>query len=146
MTDPVIREKADATPSDEAYREYQLKNFRDRCPGLNELADAVWQTARSKGFHDEPVPLSVSAANLHSEVSEMWESYRNGTLDQACDKAQKMQALGLPALTCLEEELADIVIRALDTAREHGIDIATAVSVKDLYNQSRPHKNGGKAA
>lgn len=113
---------------------------------LNALADHVWETAKSKGFHDEPVPISVSCANLHSEVSEMWESFRVGKLHQPCDKAEKMVALGLPKLTCLEEELADIVIRALDTARENGVDIARAVAAKDAYNQSRPHKNGGKAA
>jgi len=113
---------------------------------LNSLAEHVWKTAQSKGFHDEPVPMSVSAANLHSEVSELWESYRNGILQKPCDKAEKMKALGLPELTCLEEELADVVIRALDTARENGVDIARAVEAKDAYNQTRPHKNGGKAA
>lgn len=113
---------------------------------LNELADHVYDTARSKGFHDDPVPLSISTANLHSEVSEMWEAFRNNSLHSFCDKSEKMKAIGLNPLTNLEEELADIVIRALDTARENGIDIGNAVRVKDLYNKSRPHKNGGKAA
>lgn len=113
---------------------------------LNELAEHVWNTAKGKGFHDEPVPLAVSTANLHSEVSELWESFRAGTLREPCDKAAKMAELGLRPLTCIEEELADVVIRALDTARENGVDIARAVSVKDAYNQTRPHKNGGKLA
>ncbi len=113
---------------------------------LNELADHVYETARSKGFHDEPVPMAVSTANLHSEVSELWESFRNGTLNRNCDKSEKMKALGLEPLTCLEEELADIVIRALDTARENGVDIGKAVRVKDAYNAKREFRNGGKAA
>jgi NTP pyrophosphatase (non-canonical NTP hydrolase) len=113
---------------------------------LNSLADHFWEVAKSKGFHDEPVPMAVSVANLHSEVSEMWEAFRNGSLQKPCDKAKKMAALDLPELTCLEEELADILIRCLDTARENNIDMAKAVLAKDTYNQSRPHRNGGKAA
>jgi NTP pyrophosphatase (non-canonical NTP hydrolase) len=117
----------------------------DAFNSLNELADHVFATAKSKGFHDEPVPMAVSTANLHSEVSELWESFRNGTLNHDCDKSEKMKAAGLSPLTNLEEEIADIVIRALDTARENGIDVGNAVRVKDAYNQTRPHMNGGKA-
>jgi NTP pyrophosphatase (non-canonical NTP hydrolase) len=112
---------------------------------INELADHFWSVAKGLGFHDEPVPMAVMVANLHSEVSELWEAFRNNSLQQPCDKAPKMKALGLPELTCIEEELADIFIRCLDTAREHGVDLAKAVIAKDAYNQTRPHKNGGKA-
>jgi len=113
---------------------------------INTVAKHVWDVAKEHGFHDEPVPMAVSVANLHSEVSEMWEAWRNNKLNQPCDKASKMVAMELPPLTCLEEELADIFIRCLDTACEHKVDLAKAVAVKDAYNQSRPHKNGGKAA
>lgn len=140
-----VLQKASVPNSDE-YEQEKFKNYRDRFPSLNEIADTVYQTAKDLGFHEEPIPVSISVANLHSEVSELWESYRNNTLNASCDKSVKMKSLGLPPLTCLEEELADIIIRALDTAREHGIDIATAVSVKDLFNSKRSLKNGGKAA
>lgn len=112
---------------------------------LNVLTIHFWRVAKSKGFHDEPVPMAASVANLHSEVSELWEAFRNHKLQHPCDKAAKMESLGLPGLTCIEEELADIFIRCLDTAREHGVDLAKAIRVKDAYNQTRPHKNGGKA-
>lgn len=122
------------------------KNKRALAYSMLNLADHFWEVAKSKGFHDEPVPMAVSVANLHSEVSELWEAFRNNKLQSPCDKAQKMEAMGLPPLTCLEEELADILIRCLDTAREHGVDMAKAVLAKDAYNQSRPHRNGGKSA
>jgi NTP pyrophosphatase (non-canonical NTP hydrolase) len=124
----------------------QPKTIIDSLRFLDKLSEHFWNVARSKGFHDEPVPMATSVANLHSEVSEMWEAFRNNKLQQPCDKAQKMEAMGLPPLTCLEEELADILIRCLDTAREHGVDMAKAVLAKDAYNQSRPHRNGGKSA
>jgi NTP pyrophosphatase (non-canonical NTP hydrolase) len=57
-----------------------------------------------------------------------------------------MRSLGLPALTSAEEELADIIIRTLDTAASMNINIAKALAVKHAYNVSRPYKHGGKKA
>lgn len=107
---------------------------------LNALAIHVYGIAKSKGFHEEPVPIAVACANLHGEVSELWEAYRRGLLDKPCDKKTAQ------TLTCLEEELADIIIRALDTAEENGVDIGRAVMVKSAYNETRAHMNGGKIA
>lgn len=113
---------------------------------LNALRDHVWIVSSSKGFKDEPVPVGDSCANLHGEVSELWEAYRTRKLDQPCDKAAGMEKLGETPLTCAEEELADVVIRALDTAADLKIDIGRAIMVKDWYNQHRAHRNGGKIA
>jgi hypothetical protein len=46
----------------------------------------------------------------------------------------------------MEEELADIIIRAMDTACVFGLDIGNAVKLKHEYNKTRPHKHGGKLA
>jgi gas vesicle protein len=43
-------------------------------------------------------------------------------------------------------EVADIIIRALDTAKDLDIDVARAVAAKHEYNKHRPHMNGGKRA
>lgn len=90
---------------------------------LNELADRVHQLAKDKGWHsfdETDNEYSVRARNnLHGEVAELWEAHRSGKLSEPCDKATKMASLGIEPLTCAEEELADIVIRVLDTgARE----------------------------
>lgn len=86
--------------------------------------------------------MAVTVANLHGEVSELWEAYRSGSLHKLCDKAEKMGKIGLEPLTSIEEELADIIIRALDAVHEYNIDIAKALVSKDSYNQTRPHKHG----
>jgi NTP pyrophosphatase (non-canonical NTP hydrolase) len=109
---------------------------------LNELRDHVHAVSTKLGFKEKEVPVGDMIANLHGEVSELWEAYREGRLDKPCDKAEKMAAMQLRPLTCAEEELADILIRCLDTAKDLNIDIADAVAIKDSYNQNRPYRNG----
>ena len=122
---------------------------------LNDLRDAVRQNAVDKGFvgqlekdmTDEQkngdlgalVQAAIYVANLHGEMSEFWEAFRAG-------KIHAPTALGLPALTCAEEEIADVLIRALDTAAAFGVDVSKAVEVKMAYNRSRPALHGGKKA
>jgi NTP pyrophosphatase (non-canonical NTP hydrolase) len=113
---------------------------------LNDMAAHVYEIAKSKGFHDQPVPVATLMANIHGEVSELWEAFRGRRLAEPCDKAETIAELTGHSLTCAEEELADILIRTLDTAQEMGIDIARAVRVKSSFNESRPHMHGGKAA
>lgn len=113
---------------------------------INEFAKAVHENAKAKGFHDGQQTMASYCANLHGEASELWESYRNGTWDKACDKVNEMEALGLPGLGCAEEELADIIIRALDVMLALGIDPEEALDAKHRFNLTRPHGHGGKVA
>lgn len=119
---------------------------------LKEWAERAHANAKSKGFHDddgirsERENVAVYLLNINGEVSEAWEAFRNGKLREPCDKAPRMRAIGARELTCIEEELADIVIRVFDTAEALGVDIEHAVRAKMTYNETRPHKHGGKLA
>jgi NTP pyrophosphatase (non-canonical NTP hydrolase) len=113
---------------------------------LRELATFAHDTSKANGFHENPVPVSEFVANLHAEASELWEAYRENRLHEPCDKAERMQELGLASLTCLEEELADLVLRTLDFAQSQGVNIGKAVAVKDAYNSTRGYRHGGKKA
>ncbi len=111
----------------------------------------ITENAVAKVFRQHPWPITrenmaVFDVNLHGEVSELWEAFRDGRINARCDKAEKMEALGLPALTCAEEEIADIIIRALDTANALGVDVRRAIAVKHAYNTTRPILHGGKLA
>ena len=90
--------------------------------------------------------MSVAVNNLHSEVSELWEAYRAGNLHKPCDKAERMAAMGLRPLTCIEEEMADIALRNSDNARALGVDLQEAMTIKHAYNGQRAARHGGKLA
>lgn len=50
----------------------------------------------------------------------------------------------IPEFSCLEEELADTIIRILDMAAARNCRIGGAVIAKMKYNSSRPNKHGKK--
>lgn len=107
---------------------------------INAIADELYANAKNKGFHDGDLDqsdvdlMSKWTANLHGEVSELWEAARKGQLNKQCDK-------DVP-LTCAEEEFADIFIRCCDSAKAFGIDLGRAVHIKAQYNASRPYMHG----
>jgi len=114
---------------------------------LNDLATRTYEACKARGFHSGEPKVGDFCANLHGEVSELWEAYRNNTFDMFCNKAEKMIELGIdPPLSCAEEELADIIIRALDMAKAFNIDIDRAVEAKEKYNATRSFRHGGKKA
>jgi len=115
---------------------------------LNQIAHSVHANAAIHGFHppEEPIRqfMANQIGNLHGEVSELWDAWRAGKENEPCDKAAKMAELGILPLSCTEEELADIIIRALDLSARLGIDIDAAVKAKHQYNIQREFKHGKK--
>ena len=115
---------------------------------LKLLANKLHESAVAKGWYensqDEDAFVERMCNNLHDEISELHEAWRNGKLREPCDKAKKMFDAGLPVLSCLEEELADIIIRTLDNAAYLSVNIDRAVETKDAYNHHRAYRHGGK--
>lgn len=115
---------------------------------LTSLASEAYRNAVIKGFHPEGESEDAFVERmcnlLHSEVSEIYEAWRNNQLREPCDKASKMNLLGCKPLSCLEEELADIIIRVLDNAVHLGVDIEVAVTHKMKFNQTREFRHGNK--
>lgn len=112
--------------------------INEKFEALNYIANEVHCLAIEKGWYDNERDFSEYIANIHAELSELFEAYRKGTLNQECDKNNGM--------TCFEEELADIVIRVLDMSEKFNVDIGNAVLKKHEYNKTRKYRHGGKLA
>jgi len=98
------------------------------------LQDIIYQINVQKGFWDEERSDAEAIALMHSELSEALESARKGWAKD--DK--------IPEYTGVEAELADTIIRIMDFAGRHDLDIASALFDKLEYNIERPFKHGKK--
>ena len=120
------------------------------------LIDEVHQTAVEHGWwadgRDKPFPELI--ALLHSEVSEVFESWRSGTAPTsivytlADDSLNYSSAkfAGYVKPDGIPVELADVIIRAMDMAAGLGIPLAQAMEEKLAYNKTRSYRHGGKMA
>jgi NTP pyrophosphatase (non-canonical NTP hydrolase) len=103
---------------------------------LNELGRLSNENAHAHGWYDEPNPIPQQIALMHSELSEALECYRDGHM--AVTVTEKGKPMGFPT------ELADVIIRVVDTACEMGIDLDEVVRQKMAYNKTRPFKHARK--
>lgn len=80
-----------------------------------------------KGWYESERSVGDDAALLHSEVSEFFEAWRKS---KGIDE--------------IEGELADILIRLLDTAERQSVDLEGAFDRKMDINWAREHRHGGR--
>lgn len=101
------------------------------------LCRQAYEIAKSKGWHDTPVSFESEIANMHAELSEVWEEYRRGR-DFTEIYFEGDKPCGVPI------EFADVVLRIFDTCQSRGIDLEKALEMKMRYNMTRPYRYGGK--
>lgn len=126
---------------------------------LNHLAGEIFGNAAAHGFWDEDRNFGEMMMLAVSELSEALEEHRAGRQnvyyrhEPGCALADH-HVYGMPGenpdCTCTAKpegiavELADCVIRCLDTMHSLGVDIDAVVAEKMAYNASRPYKHGKK--
>ena len=110
---------------------FQIKN--EQTEALREIQETIHQSCLAAGWYTDLETGKPKKRNfgevialMHSELSEALEGWRKNLMDDH-----------LPERKMIEVELADAVIRILDTAGAEGLDIAGAVQEKFAYNQSR---------
>jgi NTP pyrophosphatase (non-canonical NTP hydrolase) len=127
----------------------EFQYLRDDAPTrtrgfFNDLAAAVHQNARNKGFWDASTDVGMKIALAHGELSEALEDYRK--IDSAMlrfirledDEHGQSKPEGMPV------ELADVIIRVLDLAAYMGFDMDEAIRLKVAFNAGRPMMHGRK--
>lgn len=131
---------------------------------LNDLVDKVHKTARSKGWwEDGERSLSEIVVLAHSELSEAIEAARSGLpeialLDKDTGKIVSTSETMLLLRAGISKadtarykpegiavELADCMIRIMDYFGFKEWDLEAVIKLKMSYNETRPHKHGGKA-
>lgn len=101
---------------------------------FDHLQRRVHSNAVDKGFWKDDCCDGKRLNLIHSELSEATESLRDGTAREPSKK--------IPLFSCLEEELADAVIRIMDFAQARGLALGPAIVAKIEYNTTRPHMHG----
>jgi NTP pyrophosphatase (non-canonical NTP hydrolase) len=101
---------------------------------FNRTAENIHAWAKRKGFWEDGQDRNDGEmiALMHSELSEALEAIRHGNPPD--DK--------LPEFSGVEAELADVIIRIMDTASARGWRVAEALVAKMAYNEGRPYKHG----
>lgn len=98
------------------------------------MMERVYENNVAKGFYDDPRSFGDCISLMHSELSEALEADRHGN-----PKDEKV-----PEYENAVVELADCVIRIMDTCQKNGWDLPGAILAKHRYNTTRPYKHGKK--
>lgn len=105
---------------------------------FNEIQKECYRIAYKAGWWDDEhsSPLSQQIANMHGELSDAWEWYRKG--NPPSDHIAEFSGI--------EEEMADTVIRIMDTCERNGYRLLDAIHAKMEFNRTRPYRHGNKKA
>lgn len=117
-----------------------MVNEFDASRTINAMAKSVNDWAVSKGWWEngKEKSLGEQIVMFHSELSEALEEYRNGHGPSEIYYGPDGKPEGVPV------ELADCIIRILDTAGHYGMDLEQAIAEKMDYNATRPYRHGNK--
>ncbi|SRR6266496_2446765 len=106
---------------------------------LAQMQEEVYKNNLDHGWFDGDRPLSEDLMLITTEVGEAYEAYRKYGLVNLTDKQTgKPEDVG--------SELADVLIRLLDTCHRYGYNLEKEYERKMTYNRTRPYRHGNRLA
>jgi NTP pyrophosphatase (non-canonical NTP hydrolase) len=103
---------------------------------FNRVSEKLAADSAAKGFgdhFDNELYVPTKLGLVVTEIAEGIEAHRADVMSDHLS--------GTPGL---HEEMADAVIRLMTLGAELGIDLGQTIINKMQFNQSRPHRHGGK--
>ena len=109
---------------------------------LKEMQAEVLSVNTNNGWFESDRTVGDDVALLHSEVSEMFEAFRDGGLADQTGGRFQMDEYGeefetTPKPEGFGSEVADVLIRLLDTCERRGIDLDFEYDRKITYNSDQ---------
>lgn len=129
----------------------RLKAITEEQPFKRLMLD-IADVNRANGWVTNDRSFGDDIALIHSEASEAYEEYRAGHKpgdryysDDTFTTTNARNADGvLRKPEGVPSELADVIIRVLDTCYRNDIDIDAVLAEKLEHNRTRGHRHGGK--
>ena len=102
----------------------------------------IYEINLANGWFDGDRTVGDDIALLHSEVSEAFEAFRSdGLEDMTASEGKDGRP---PKPEGFGSELADVLVRLLDTCQRTGIDLESELERKIAYNKTRGYRHGNK--
>lgn len=130
--------------------------------GFDHLRREVVESTTANGWREGQRSLTEGLMLVASEVFEAFEGgrekpgLREYRLVPETAKPEPLEepwepvrgfnaspAIG-PDYNCVEDDLADTIIRIIDEADRRGLDVVGAIFAKARFNRRRAHRHGGK--
>jgi len=131
-----------------------IYKFEDRKGVLQDMTHEIAACNEAHGWNTIERTFGDDVALLHSEVSEALEAWRRWEVKDATKRLHSRwdrflrycfgRELPSHKPEGIGSELADVLIRLLDTCDRYGVDLAWEFERKVQYNWSRPYRHGGK--
>ena len=130
---------------------FTVSEFTEEQPFKRLMLD-IAEVNRANGWVTNDRSFGDDIALIHSEASEAYEEYRAGHKpgdryysDGTFTTTNARNADGvLRKPEGVPSELADVIIRVLDTCYRNDIDIDAVLAEKLEHNRTRGHRHGGK--